>query len=86
MVSGMALVFSGCVGTVMTTVAAVDLFGIFSAPKHVPGHMLNLAFTAEGVYGNLGVEGIVIIPLPWTNHYLIEFRFIPSHGIKCSLF
>lgn len=39
--------------------------------------ILDLVFTAEQVDGDLDVRDISIIPLPWTDHYLVGLNTAP---------
>ena len=47
-------------------------------PTHEKGHTLDLAFST-GL--GLDVEGLIVTPLSWSDHFLVKFSLLASSSL-----
>uniref|UniRef100_A0A803T068 Reverse transcriptase domain-containing protein n=1 Tax=Anolis carolinensis TaxID=28377 RepID=A0A803T068_ANOCA len=64
----------------MATMTTMGLSQIISGPTHQAGHTLDLVFVAGD--GLVGVEEQIILPLSWSDHYLISLRLTVSSNLR----
>lgn len=59
----------------LRTVAAMATMGqLISGPAHQAGHTLDFVFCPDQTSGNLKMGYVVVSPLSWSNHYLVNFK------------
>ncbi|XP_061490084.1 uncharacterized protein LOC133388035 [Rhineura floridana] len=72
---------SGVAQDFMASMTTMGLSQVLSGPTHAAGHTLDLVFCAGWDDGDLGVEELSVVPLSWTDHYLVGFRLTGTQNL-----
>ena len=65
----------------MATMTTMELSQCVIGSTHEKGHTLDLFFSTELRDGGLDVEGLVIAPLSWSDHFLVKFSLLASSSL-----